>query len=77
MEDLSSADGGDCLGEEKPTMSRIVSCVMVLAVVVTASGCNCFGSSCRRPSFMEFRSPGCGGWCETAPACGPECMPAC
>lgn len=58
-------------------MSRIVSCVMVMAVVVTATGCNCFGSSCRRPSFMEFRSPACGGWCESAPVCGPECMPAC
>jgi len=59
-------------------MSRIVWCVMVLSVVVTATGCNCFGSRCRRPSFMEFRSPAYGnGWCETMPACGPECGPVC
>jgi hypothetical protein len=58
-------------------MSRIVWCVMVVVVAVTATGCNCFGSSCRRPSFMEFRSPAGCGWCETAPMCGPDCVPAC
>ncbi len=56
-------------------MSRIVSCLMMVAVVATATGCNCFGNSCRRPSFMEFRSPCSSGYCETMPACGPACGP--
>jgi hypothetical protein len=57
-------------------MSRIVWCVMVVAVMVTATGCNCFGTSCRRPSFMEFRSPS-QGWCGSTPNCGPACAPVC
>jgi len=67
-------------------MSRSVCLALVLGSLVAAPGCSsCFGggnSSCRSPSFMEFRSP-CRGQaapcpapaCE--PACGPACGPAC
>jgi hypothetical protein len=45
-------------------MARAFCLVALLAGIVAAPGCNCLGgSSCRRPSFMEFRScltPGCG-----------------
>lgn len=63
-------------------MSRIVCLAIALAALAAAPGCSsCFGGggSCRRPSFMEFRSP-CGQRSEPcqAPAaapCGPVCDP--
>jgi hypothetical protein len=61
-------------------MSRFVCLALVLGGLVPASGCSsCFGgNNCRRPSFMEFRSP-CGGRSEPcgAPMCEPSCGPAC
>lgn len=63
-------------------MTRLVCLSLVLGSLVAAPGCSsCFGSNnCRRPSFMEFRSP-CRGQPEPchapAPACGPACTPAC
>jgi len=61
-------------------MTRSVCLAIALAALAAAPGCSsCFGgSSCRRPSFMEFRSP-CGRQadpCQT-PACQPACGPAC
>lgn len=63
-------------------MSRIVCLALALASLVAAPGCSsCFGggSGCRRPSFMEFRSP-CGRRAEPCAApmaapCGPVCEP--
>ena len=65
---------------EKPVMSRNVCLAIALAALAAAPGCSsCFGggTSCRRPSFMEFRSP-CGGRSEpcAAPMAAP-CAPAC
>ena len=61
-------------------MSRQMCLAIVLGCLVTAPGCcSCFGggNSCRRPSFMEFRSP-CRGQADPchAPACEPACGPA-
>ena len=67
-------------------MSRTVCLAIILGSLVAAPGCSsCFGgaSSCRRPSFMEFRSP-CSSR-QSAPACAapmaapcaPACEPAC
>lgn len=66
-------------------MSRTVCLVIALGCLAAAPGCSsCLGGSCRRPSFMEFRSP-CRGdrdpchhqpSCEPMPACGPACGPA-
>jgi hypothetical protein len=61
-------------------MTRSFCLALVLAGLVTAPGCNCASPGCRRPSFMEFRSPcrrqgePCGPVCE--PACEPACGPA-
>lgn len=61
-------------------MTRVLCLAIVLGGLVAAPGCSsCFGgSSCRRPSFMEFRSP-CRGQADPcpAPACEPACGPAC
>jgi hypothetical protein len=61
-------------------MSRFVCLSLLLGGLVATSGCSsCFGgNSCRRPSFMEFRSP-CGGRSQpcTAPMAAPMCEPAC
>jgi len=61
-------------------MSRVLCLAVLLGGLVAAPGCSsCFGgSSCRRPSFMEFRSP-CRGQAEPchAPVCEPACGPAC
>lgn len=66
-------------------MSRSVCLAIVLGSLVAAPGCSsCFGGlgGCRRPSFMEFRSP-CRGQAEPChapvcePACGPAAAPAC
>jgi len=63
-------------------MSRNVCLAIALAALAAAPGCSsCFGggNSCRRPSFMEFRSP-CGRRAEPCPPpmaapCGPVCEP--
>lgn len=66
-------------------MSRCVCLAIILGSLAAAPGCSsCFGgaNSCRRPSFMEFRSP-CSLGRPAAPACGapacgePACAPAC
>jgi hypothetical protein len=61
-------------------MSRFFCLAIVLGGLAAAPGCSsCFGGSgCRRPSFMEFRSP-CGRQAEPchAPVCEPACAPAC
>ena len=61
-------------------MTRSICLAIALAALAAAPGCSsCFGgSSCRRPSFMEFRSP-CGRQADPchAPACEPACGPAC
>ena len=61
-------------------MSRSLCLALILVGLVAAPGCSsCFGgSSCRRPSFMEFRSP-CGRQSDPchAPVCEPACGPAC
>jgi hypothetical protein len=58
-------------------MSRSLCLALVVVSLAAAPGCSsCFGSSCRRPSFMEFRSP-CSGRQEAAPVCAPACEPAC
>ncbi len=68
--------------EETKVMSRGVCLAIVLASLAAAPGCtSCFGgNSCRRPSFMEFRSPcsrGAGGCQDAGPApCQPACGPA-
>jgi len=61
---------------EKTIMSRFVCLTLMLGGLVATSGCSsCFGgNSCRRPSFMEFRSP-CGE--RSAPCAAPVCEPAC
>ncbi len=66
---------------EKFVMSRKLCLAIALAALAAAPGCSsCFGGgSCRRPSFMEFRSP-CGRRAEPCPApmaapCGPVCDP--
>lgn len=57
-------------------MSRSVCLAIVLGSLVSASGCNGGFAGCRRPSFMEFRSP-CRRQAEPCqPACEPECGPA-
>lgn len=62
-------------------MSRFVCFAILSAGLLAASGCSsCFGggTACRRPSFLDFRSP-----CSNGPAmapmqpCGPACAPAC
>ncbi len=63
-------------------MTRSLCLAIVLGSLVAAPGCSsCFGgsSSCRRPSFMEFRSPCSGGRAMggAAPACAPQMAPAC
>jgi hypothetical protein len=62
-------------------MTRALCLTITLLSLAAAPGCSsCLGggSSCRRPSFMEFRSP-CGSRPEpcAAPACAPVCEPAC
>lgn len=61
-------------------MTRSICLAIALAALAAAPGCSsCFGgSSCRRPSFMEFRSP-CGRQADPchAPVCEPACGPAC
>jgi hypothetical protein len=61
-------------------MTRSMCLAIALAALAAAPGCSsCFGgSSCRRPSFMEFRSP-CGRQSDPchAPVCEPACGPAC
>ena len=62
-------------------MSRILCLAIVCGSLVAAPGCSsCFGGfgNCRRPSFMEFRSP-CGRQADPcqAPVCEPACGPAC
>lgn len=61
-------------------MSRLICLALGLAALAAAPGCSsCFGggNGCRRPSFMEFRSP-CGRQSEpcAAPMAAP-CAPAC
>lgn len=59
-------------------MSRLVCLALALSALAAAPGCSsCFGggSGCRRPSFMEFRSP-CGGR-QAAPVMGAPCTPVC
>jgi len=59
-------------------MSRLVCLAIALSALTAVPGCSsCFGGSCRRPSFMEFRSP-CGRRSEPMPMaapCGPVCDP--
>lgn len=59
-------------------MCRTVCLVIVLGSLAAAPGCSsCFGggNSCRRSSFMEFRSPCMNG---PAPCAAPQqCQPAC
>ncbi len=62
-------------------MSRFVCFAILSAGLLAASGCSsCFGggTGCRRPSFLDFRSP-CSGAPAMAPMqpCGPTCAPAC
>jgi len=60
-------------------MSRSLCLTLILGSLLAAPGCSsCFGggNSCRRPSFMEFRSP-CGSRGNAAPACGAPMAPAC
>ncbi|MFM9195369.1 MAG: hypothetical protein ACKOWG_06475 [Planctomycetia bacterium] len=63
-----------------PIMCRFLCLVIALGSLAAAPGCSsCFGgaNSCRRPSFMEFRSPCLGG---AAPCAAPQaqpCQPAC
>lgn len=57
-------------------MPRPLCLAIALAALAAVPGCSsCFGGAgCRRPSFMEFRSP-CG---RPADPCGqPVCEPAC
>jgi len=67
---------------EMPIMYRTLCLVIALGSLAAAPGCSsCMGSanSCRRPSFMEFRSPCSGGGSPCAapqPACQPACQPA-
>ncbi|MBM4010911.1 MAG: hypothetical protein ACKO4Z_11505 [Planctomycetota bacterium] len=64
-------------------MARALCLAIAVVSLAAAPGCSsCFGgfSSCRRPSFMEFRS--CGApppapCAAPAPACAPACEPAC
>ncbi len=60
-------------------MARALCLAIAVATLAAAPGCSsCFGSSCRRPSFMEFRS--CGSPAPApcaAPVCAPACEPAC
>ncbi|MEI6241150.1 MAG: hypothetical protein WCR51_12235 [Planctomycetia bacterium] len=57
-------------------MSRSLCLALLLGSLAAAPGCSsCFGGagSCRRPSFMEFRSP-----CSSrAPMAAPMSAPAC
>lgn len=67
---------------EKFVMSRVICLALCLAALAASPGCSsCFGggNGCRRPSFMEFRSP-CGRQAEPCQAplaapCGPVCDP--
>jgi hypothetical protein len=57
-------------------MSRSVCLAIVFGSLVAASGCSGAFAGCRRPSFMEFRSP-CRRQAEPCqPACEPACGPA-
>jgi hypothetical protein len=61
-------------------MCRALCLMIALGSLAAAPGCSsCFGSanSCRRPSFMEFRSPCSGGGSMSPAPCGPACAPAC
>ncbi|MGI9177638.1 MAG: hypothetical protein ACR2IT_07255 [Pirellulales bacterium] len=64
-------------------MARTMCLAIAVLSLAAAPGCSsCFGgaSSCRRPSFMEFRScgaPAAAPCAAPAPACGPTCAPAC
>ena len=69
---------------ENLVMTRAMCLTLVVASLAAAPGCSsCFGgSSCRRPSFMEFRScgspaPVAAPCAAPAPACAPACEPAC
>lgn len=58
----------------------LATAVMSLAAAPGCSSCLGGGSSCRRPSFMEFRScgsPAPAPCAAPAPACAPACEPAC
>jgi hypothetical protein len=54
-------------------MTRTLCLALVAGCLVATPGCSsCFGNSCRRPSFMEFRRDrGCG--CEVDPCHAPPC----
>lgn len=59
-------------------MLRFGCLALALAALAAAPGCSsCMGGNCRRPSFMEFRSPCGGGDCPPpmAAPCGPVCDP--
>lgn len=62
-------------------MARALCLAIAVATLAAAPGCSsCFGSSCRRPSFMEFRScgsPAPAPCAAPAPTCAPTCEPAC
>lgn len=60
-------------------MSRFVCLALALSALTAAPGCSsCFGggNNCRRPSFMEFRSP-CGQRAAPGPVMGAPCGPVC
>ena len=59
-------------------MVRFGCLALALAALAAAPGCSsCMGGNCRRPSFMEFRSPCSRGECPPpmAAPCGPVCEP--
>jgi len=63
-------------------MARAMCLAIAVLSLAAAPGCSsCFGgaSSCRRPSFMEFRSCGSAAspCAAPAPVCAPACEPAC
>ncbi|MEI6504514.1 MAG: hypothetical protein WCO90_01365 [Planctomycetota bacterium] len=64
-------------------MARTLCLVIAVVSLAAAPGCSsCMGgaSSCRRPSFMEFRScgsPAAAPCAAPAPVCAPACEPAC
>ena len=69
-------------------MIRVICLLTAVGCLATLPGCSsCFGNSCRRPSFMEFRNTGrriyrqeCGVPCNPcgtpAPCCEPCGSPA-
>jgi hypothetical protein len=61
-------------------MSRLLCIALVLGSLPALTGCSGGLGGCRRPSFMEFRSP-CGRQSDPcgapAPACTPACGPSC